>query len=455
MRPLYYFSRSGDDSTQRFFSVPKLPLAWPSLPVVVPHRLRRKFRSTRSKIRSMQTPTSSIASLNASLRPSDTIRALRTHQWSYYDAQYLLLAIVGIFSLSVIESPGPFVKTLVATFLLTSLIIPLTRQFFLPFLPIAVYLFLFYACQFISGEYRPPIWVRVLPALENILYGANLSNILSAHKSTFLDVLAWLPYGILHFGAPFVCSGLMFIFGPPGTTPVFAKAFGYMCMTGVIIQLVFPCSPPWYENKYGLAPANYSMQGSPAGLAAIDKLFGIDMYTSGFTASPMVFGAFPSLHSGNAVLEALFMSHVFPRLRPLFVLYALWLWWATMYLSHHYAVDLVAGAMISAIFYFGAKGKWLPRLQPGKMFRWDYDYVEYGEAPETSLQYAYDLAADLDDFQPGGFRGDSDEWTIGSSSSFSSSSREPSAGMRSPVTDESWEGDTLASSSDNEYSTKA
>ncbi len=118
-----------------------------------------------------------------------------------------------------------------------------------------------------------------------------------------------------------------------------------MNLIGVGIQLTFPCSPPWYENKYGLAPANYSMHGSPAGLAAIDELFGIALYTPGFTASPMVFGAFPSLHAGSATMEALFMSHLFPKLTPIFVGYTLWLWWATMYLSHHYAVDLVGGSL--------------------------------------------------------------------------------------------------------------
>ena len=199
--------------------------------------------------------------------------------------------------------------------------------------------------RFIPSTWRPPIWVRVLPALENIFYGANLSNILSAHKSTFLNIMAWLPYGIIHFGAPVVCSIVMFIFAAPGTVPMFAKSFGWMNLIGVAIQLTFPCSPPWYENMYGLAPANYSIHGSPAGLAAIDKLFGIALYTPTFTGSPMVFGAFPSLHAGSAVMEALFMSHVFPRLTPLFAAYTLWLWWATMYLSHHYAVDLVGGSL--------------------------------------------------------------------------------------------------------------
>lgn len=447
MSATYFSLGGGDDSTQRFFSTPKLP-GGISLPTIIPHRLRRKFRSTKTRLRANQPTTASITRLETSLNPADTLRSLKKHQWSVWDAQYIFLAILGIFSLCVIESPGPFAKTFVATLLILSLLIPLTRQFFLPFLPIAGWLVFFYACKFITGEYRPPIWVRVLPALENILYGANLSNILSAHKSTFFDILAWLPYGITHFGAPFVCSGLMFIFGPPGTTPTFARAFGWMNIIGVSIQLCFPCAPPWYENLYGLAPANYGMPGSPAGLAAIDKLFNIDLYTSTFTASPVVFGAFPSLHSGSAVIEALFMAHTFPRLRPLFVLYSLWLWWATMYLSHHYAVDLVAGGIISATVYYVAKSAFLPRMQPGKMFRWEYEYVERGEAKQP---FAYGLAGDLDEEAYPTLHGDSDEWTLGSSSSFSPASRSPSAGFRSPLTaDESWEGDTLASGSDSE-----
>ena len=66
----------------------------------------------------------------------------------------------------------------------------------------------------------------------------------SAHKHAVLDVLAWLPYGIIHFGAPFVCSLCIFLFAAPGTLRVFASSFGYMNIFGVIVQLAFPCSPP-------------------------------------------------------------------------------------------------------------------------------------------------------------------------------------------------------------------
>lgn len=142
----YSFMRDGD-SSQRFFSTGKFPVSWSSIPTIVPHRIRRKFRSTRSRIRSRQAPTSSLTSLQTSFNPADTLKALRMHQWSVYDAQYIFLAIIGIFALSIIQSPGPMVKMMVATLLMLSLLLPVTRQFFLPFLPIASWLILFYSCQ--------------------------------------------------------------------------------------------------------------------------------------------------------------------------------------------------------------------------------------------------------------------------------------------------------------------
>lgn len=415
------------------FPKQKIPFAWPSIPAfVVPHRMRRRLRS---KLRSRQSPASSLSSLQTSWSPRDTLKALRSHRWSYWDGQYLVLLIVGIFCLSVIETPGPLVKTLISTLLLSSLIFPITRQFFLPCLPVIGWLVLFYAARFIPTDMRPPIWVKVLPALENIIYGTNLSNILSAHQNTFLDLLAWFPYGIVHFTAPVVVAAVLFVFAAPGTLSVYARSFGYMNIIGVIIQLLFPCAPPWYEVLHGLEPANYSMPGSPAGLAKIDKLFGIDLYTSTFTGSPLVFGAMPSLHSGIATMLALFLAHVFPRAKAFFFAYVMWIWWATMYLQHHYAVDLVAGSVLTMIVFQVAKNNFLARLQPDKKTRWDYDYTELENSRESYGLHPINTSYNFD----------SDEWTVGSSSSISS-------GSVSPVDENQslWEGETLASHHDSD-----
>ncbi len=105
---------------------------------------------------------------------------------------------------------------------------------------------------------------------------------------------------------------------------------------------------------------------------------------------------------------------------------------------------------VGAIVFYIAKGKYLPRLQPDKDLRWDYDYVEIGDvfsSSSSSGRDGYGLA-DMDSGfhsrRPGGgFEGD--DWAVASSSSISS-------GSLSPV-DESqsiWEGETLASHSDGD-----
>lgn len=254
--------------------------------------------------------------------------------------------------------------------------------------------------------------MKVLPALEDILYGADLSNIISEYTHPILDVLAWFPYGIGHFGLPAVSSALLFLFAAPGTAPRFARSFGWMSIVGVALQLLFPCTPPWYEKVHGLAePAVYGMSGSPAGLARIDALFGVDLYTTSFTTAPVPFGAFPSLHAADAALEAMFLGHCFPRLRGLCAFYVVWLCWATMYLNHHYAVDLVGGIAIASAIFWTVRARWLPLQLPGKAHRWEYTAVAGGSDMGP-------LRKGVDE-EMGSRRRDSDLWSAHSASSAS------------------------------------
>ncbi|KAF3763662.1 hypothetical protein M406DRAFT_347205 [Cryphonectria parasitica EP155] len=415
-------------------------LQWPgALKIKIPERYRsgggdsRRSRSRKPRRKHHDEPTS-LTRMQTSFNPMDGVRAIQRHRWGWLDIQYPALAGFMLFSL--IIAPMPIlVKIAIPLVSVFVCLMPATRQFFLPSMPIWIYLLYFFCSRFIPVQYRPHIWVKVLPALENVLYGANISNILSAHTHAVLDLLAWLPYGIGHFGGPAVVSVTTFIFAAPKTTPVFARSFGWLCLAGVTLSLVFPCTPPWYEKEHGLEPAHYGMSGSPAGLARIDKLLGVDMYTTSFTTAPMPFGAFPSLHAANATLEALFMSFCFPKLRPLFIFYVGWLWWATMYLNHHYAIDLVAGSLMSTGVYTIARARYLPRQQPDKKNRWAYEFVEIGDKPRN-LDEEYGLVgkADGEGYSLGLLeqREDEDEWTIGSSSSFSASSS-PRTSTTSPT----------------------
>ncbi|KAL7748898.1 hypothetical protein RI367_005811 [Sorochytrium milnesiophthora] len=98
-------------------------------------------------------------------------------------------------------------------------------------------------------------------------------------------------------------------------TKLFLIAFGVSNSLGVLIQMMFPTAPPWYIEKYGIdSTPSYDTVGDPAGLARIDTYFNMTMYHDMFRHSPVVFGAFPSLHSAFATSIALFCVEVCPHL---------------------------------------------------------------------------------------------------------------------------------------------
>lgn len=352
------------------------------------------IKRIKAKFLADSTPDNLLGKLETSWDIRKTIRKLQKHEWQKSDIFHIIEVLILIFCFSVIRNPPLLGRLFIGGLLLLAVLIPITSQFFLPALPIFSWLILFYTCQFIPHSWRPRIYVRVLPALETILYGGNLSNVLSSKTNSFFDIFAWIPYGLIHFGAPFVLAGILFVFAPPKTLPVFGFAFGWMNIIGVTIQILFPTAPPWYQNLYGLQPANYSMPGSPGGLARVDQILGLNMYTGSFTASPQVFGAFPSLHSGSAVMEALFCSYLLPRYTPFFFAYVLWIWWSTMYLTHHYFIDLIGGAILSFSVFYAVKRTSLPRMQFDKFARWSYDYIETGE--EQPIKFRKSMDADYE-----------------------------------------------------------
>ncbi|KAI8969656.1 hypothetical protein BDB01DRAFT_845431 [Pilobolus umbonatus] len=291
---------------------------------------------------------------------------------SLYHLEYVGLALLFLVNFCIIQSPTLPIRLILAALLVVSFWIPYIRHFTFNALPIFAWLITFYSCQFIPLDYRPThIFVNILPTLERILYGANLSEIISKHTHPVLDILAWIPYGVVHFSFPFVLSLLLFIFGPPGSLRLWAKAFGYMNLAGVLTQLLFPNASPWYEIIYGSAPADYSIPGEAGGLLRIDDILGLDLYSTTFGSSPLVFGAFPSLHSGCATIEMLFVVYLCPRLKPLAIGYVLWMWFATMYLTHHYMIDLVGGSIYALLAYVVAHN-FLPKVNSDNRTRLAY-----------------------------------------------------------------------------------
>ena len=294
-----------------------------------------------------------VARMDKSLDPRDTIRRLQNHTFTLSDLVYLIHIINSAFWLVIMRVPRfPIIKLLIPVLHIGLLLVPFTSQFFLPALPVTTYVITFFSSQFIPNNHRPSIYVSVLPTLESVLFGANISDLLTRYTHPVLDVIAWLPYGVGHFTIPFVVAIFLWLFRPKQVLHLWGRAFGWMNFVGVVTQIIFPCSAPWYEVIFGLTPAEYSMKGSPGGLLRIDNLLHSHGYTVAFSNSPVVFGAFPSLHSACATMEALFLAHFFPQVATYAWGYAAVLYWATMYLTHHYLIDVVGGSCLAIAFFY-------------------------------------------------------------------------------------------------------
>ncbi|KAJ7334861.1 hypothetical protein DFH08DRAFT_749935 [Mycena albidolilacea] len=293
-----------------------------------------------------------VGRLDKSFAPADTINRLRRRTYTWTDSIYIFHLASAVFWLWMLPQSAFPLQLLIPFLFGIVLLIPFTSQFFFRAIPIFAWLLIYFCSRYIPKTLRPPIKVSLLPTVESVLYGANISDILTRFTHPILDIVAWLPYGFFHFTLPFAVAAFVWLFRPKEVLHLWARVFGYLNWTGVFIQIVFPCAAPWYEIIHGLTPANYAMRGSPGGLLRIDRLFHGNGYTVGFSGAPVVFGAFPSLHAASATLEALFISHFFPQATRFAWGYAGVLYWATMYLSHHYLIDVVAGACMAIFFFY-------------------------------------------------------------------------------------------------------
>jgi len=249
--------------------------------------------------------------------------------------------------------------------------------------PVLIWLIMFQFSKYIPYEQRPTIDVTTLPKLENLLLlGTSLQhfprNKIPEKEQfkdllTFLDMTAAFAY-LIHFVVTWIFAVFLFLYYRKKTTtlgyPViqpytFLWCFGFLNIFAVGTQLAWPTAPPWYVEAYGDTPANYTMPGEPAGLANADDFLQYPLFRNLYGHSPIVFGSFPSLHGAWPIVITIFA----PSIRSLKIIgtsYVILVWWAALYLNHHFLVDLVGGGLYVVVSYY--IGSWTLKALK-KLFR--------------------------------------------------------------------------------------
>jgi len=237
-------------------------------------------------------------------------------------------------------------------------------------LPTILWFAEFNLSKYIPVSARPIVDTTTLPYLDSrILSGHTLlhwpRNILEDDANAkgfvyFLDLLSAFVY-IIHFCFAWIFALGIYLYyrkktdanGKPLINPwTFFWCLGLLNFFSVTVQLIWPTAPPWYLELYGTKPPSYSMSGDPAGLRNADTILKIKLFLSLYGNSPIVFGSFPSLHGAWPIMITLFTPNgkVFKVMGSI---YAGLVWWAAMYLNHHYLVDLLGGLLIVLFCYMG------------------------------------------------------------------------------------------------------
>ncbi|AOA63263.1 Inositolphosphotransferase [Komagataella phaffii CBS 7435] len=183
------------------------------------------------------------------------------------------------------------------------------------------------------------------------------------------DLFAWALYVLGHFFVPLFTAIWLYVFHTPGALKYYSLCLGLQNIAGVITHLCFPNAPPWFITLYGEnASANYEMPGYAAGLIRADMAMGSHLSSDGFHLSPIVFGACPSIHSAMATMSCYFVCYysrwVLPKI--MLLIFVTCLWWSTIYLDHHWRIDLSVGMAYSLVAF---------TLLKGRLMKKEFDFV--------------------------------------------------------------------------------
>jgi membrane-associated phospholipid phosphatase len=192
---------------------------------------------------------------------------------------------------------------------------------------------------------------EILPYLEESVFQCLPHRKLARYASPFLDIFAAIPY-LIHFPLP-VLFGLYLFSNAQRRKQLlpFIWMAGWVNFLAVTVQFFFPTAPPWFtdsavydENDGTLVRA----ANNEAGFERLDILFNVRLFHSIYGASPVKFGAMPSLHVAWPAIICFSKPWVSPRFA---IGHLVWISWAALYSNHHYGVDALGGICLVFIVY--------------------------------------------------------------------------------------------------------
>jgi len=238
---------------------------------------------------------------------------------------------------------------------------PGTRKFIIGFSVFIVFWILFDYMKAFPNYTFNTVHIESIYQAEKNLFGLvqNDHTVLTPnefwlqHQHTFLDIMAglfylcWMPVPLLF--------GVYLFYKNKEAFAWFSLTFLLVNLVGFVVYYTYPAAPPWYVQQYGFT-FHANTPGNTAGLARFDAFFHTGIFAGLYTKSSNVFAAMPSLHSAYPMVVLFYgLKYKVGVLKNiLFGMVTVGIWFAAVYSSHHYVLDVLAGmgCAVTGIFLF-------------------------------------------------------------------------------------------------------
>jgi hypothetical protein len=234
-----------------------------------------------------------------------------------------------------------------------------TRKFITGFSVFIVFWILFDYMKAFPNYLYNTVHIESLYNAEKQLFGVHLQNQIITpnefwrnHTHTFLDIISGIFY-LCWVPVPMIFAGYLF-FKNREQFMHFALTFLFVNIIGFIIYYIYPAAPPWYVQHYGFQFQAHT-PGNTAGLQRFDNFFNAGIFNALYSKSSNVFAAMPSLHSSYPLITLYYgLKNKLGPINIIFGLIAAGIWFAAVYSSHHYILDVLAGVAcaVAGIFIF-------------------------------------------------------------------------------------------------------
>lgn len=251
-----------------------------------------------------------------------------------------------------------------------------TRKFIIGFSVFIVYWVIFDYMKAFPNYLYAPVHIQSLYDLEKGIFGITVNGTVLTpneywlgHSKPILDAIAgsfyltWIPVPLLFGCFLFYTNRPLFI--------RFALTFFLVNMIGFVIYYTYPAAPPWYVQEHGFVFDQHTPCGI-GGLARFDSFFHVEIFKSLYSKSSNVFAAMPSLHSSYPLIVFYYSLRNKMGFKSIpFAIIMFGIWFAAVYTSHHYVLDVLAGitCAITGIILFNQLSKTVLSGLVNKMVR--------------------------------------------------------------------------------------